>query len=186
MLLLYRAVASPILLALLNRKSYKNIIARGAVEGLKIISLETSKKEIIDTIEKILIEKSKRGNDDRIRQTAASALGYIARYYKDRIGIVTHLKGLLNDGSIHIRNTAYASLGNVFQYMQDIQMAQDLKQALLNEASDFVRQTANRSINLIQKSPAPTHQLASGIPSLKDANYKIKTIEDMEKRIVLY
>jgi aminopeptidase N len=176
----------PLLTALLDRKSYKNIVARGAVEGLKIVSLETSKKETIDTLESILIEKSKRGTDDRIRQAAISALGYLTRYNKDRSHIVTHLKGLLNDGSIHIRNTAYASLGNAFRYTQDGQMAQDLKVAILNEASEFVKQTAKRSIDLLEKSPPPSHQLASEKSSLKSTNYKIKTIQDMEERIVKF
>jgi aminopeptidase N len=176
----------PMLSSLLDRKSYKNIVARGALEGLKIISLESSKRETVDTVESILIEKSKIGNDDRIRQTATSTLGYLSRYYKDRNRIVTHLKGLLNDGSIHIRNTAYASLGNAFRYMQDRQIVQDLKQGVLNEGSEFVKQTANRSINLIEKSPPQSHLLASERSSLKDTNYKVKTIEDIEKRIVLY
>jgi len=176
----------PLLSSLLDRKSYKNIIARGAIEGLKIISLEATKSETIDTVESILIEKSKRGNDDRIRQAAISALGYLARYYKERSHTITNLKGLLNDGSIHIRNTAYASLGNAFSYVQDKQISQDLKQAVLNEASEFVKQTAKRSINLIEKSPPTSHQLASEKLSLKGTNYKLKIIQDMEERIVIY
>jgi len=176
----------PLLSALLDRKSYKNIVARGGIEALKIVSLESTKKETIDTVESILIEKSKRGNDDRIRQAATSALGYLARYYKGRSNIVMHLKDLLNDGSIHIRNTAYASLGNAFRYVQDTKMAQDLKQAVLSEASEFVRQTARRSIDLVEKSPPPSHQLASERLSLKGINYKLKTVQDMEERIVIY
>jgi len=85
-----------------------------------------------------------------------------------------------------ITNTAYASLGNAFSYVQDIQIAQDLKQAVLNEASEFVKQTAKRSIDLIEKSSPPSHQLASEKLSLKDTNYKVKIIQDMEERIVIY
>lgn len=176
----------PLLSTLLGKKSYMNIAARGALEGLKIISLESSKRGTLDTVESILIEKSKIGNDDRIRQSATSTLGYLARYYKDRNHIITHLKGLLNDGSVHIRNTAYASLGNAFQYTQDTQIVRDLKQAVGKEGSEFVKQTANRSINLVEKSPPSSHLLASERSSLKNTNYKVKTIEDMEKRIVLY
>jgi len=113
-------------------------------------------------------------------------LGYLARYYKERSHTITNLKGLLNDGSIHIRNTAYASLGNAFSYVQDKQISQDLKQAVLNEASEFVKQTAKRSINLIEKSPPTSHQLASEKLSLKGTNYKLKIIQDMEERIVIY
>ena len=116
-----------------------------------------------------------------------SALGYLARYHKDRSStIVTHLKGQLNDGSIHIRNTAYASLGNASRYSQDAKIAQDLKQAVLNEASEFVKQTAKRSIDLVEQSPPPSHQLVSEKLSLKGTNYKFKTIQDMEERIVIY
>jgi aminopeptidase N len=176
----------PLLSTLLDRKSYKNIVARGALEGLKIISLESSKRETVDTVESILIEKSKVGNEGRIRQTATSALGYLARNYKDRTSIITHLKELLNDGSIHIRNSAYASLCNAFRYTQDTQIVQDLKQAISDEGSEFVKQTANRSIRLIEEGPPPSHLLASEKSSLTDRYYKVKTIEDMEKRIVIY
>jgi aminopeptidase N len=177
----------PLLLSLLEKKSFKNIVARGGIEGLKIVSLETSKNETMDTVESTLIDKSKRDNDDRIRQAALSALGYLARYHKDRSNtIVTHIKSQLNDGSIHIRNTAYASLGNASRYSQDAKITQDLKQAVLNETSEFVKQTAKRSIDLVEQSPPQSHQLVSEKLSLKGTNYKFKTIQDMEERIVIY
>ena len=100
--------------------------------------------------------------------------------------IVTHIKGQLNDGSIHIRNTAYASLGNASKYSQDAKITQDLKQAVLNEASEFVKQTAKRSIDLVEQSPPQSHQLVSEKLYLKGTNYKFKTIHDMEERIVIY
>jgi aminopeptidase N len=176
----------PLLSKLLEKQSYKNIVARGSIEGLKIIALESPKRERRESIETMLIEKSKTGNDARVRQTATSALGYLARYHENKMNIIIHLKSLLNDESIHIRNTAYASLGNALQYTQDTKMIQDLKQAINNEDNEFVKQTAQRSMNVINDSPPPSHSLASEKSLLKDRNHKIRTIEVMEKRIVMY
>jgi aminopeptidase N len=176
----------PILSKLLGKKSYKDIVARGAIEGLKIIALDSQKMEKTDAIETTLIEKSKIGNDARVRQTATSALGYLARYRKERTNIIGHLKSLLNDESIHIRNTAYASLGNAFQYTQDAKIIQDLKLVIKNEDNEFVKQTAQRSMDLINLSHPQSHSLTSEKSLSKDKNYKITTIEDMEKRIVMY
>jgi aminopeptidase N len=176
----------PVLSMLLGKKSYESIVARGAIEGLKIIALESSRGEMIDAIESTLIESSKIANEARLRQTATSALGYLAGYHKERRESINHLKSLLNDESIHIRNTAYASLGNVFQYTQDTKVIQDLDKVLANEDDEFVKQTADRSMKLIRESPPQSQLFAVGKSLLKDRNYKIPIIEDMEKRIVVY
>ena len=41
-------------------------------------------------------------------------------------------------------------------------------------------------MNLINESHPATHSLASEKPLLKDRKHKIRTIEDMERRIVMY
>lgn len=176
----------PILSKLLDKKSYKNIVARGATEGLKIVALESPKSEMRHAIETKLIEKCKTGNDARVRQSATSALGYLARYHEDKRNIIDHLKNMLRDESIHVRNTAYASLGNIFESTQDTKIIQDVKQVIKNEDNEFVKRTARRSMNLINKSHPPSHSLASEKSLLKDGNYKLKTIESMENTIVMY
>jgi len=165
---------------LLDKKSYKNIVARGAIEGLKIVALESPKREMRDNIETKLIEKCKTGNDARVRQSATSALGYLARYHEDKKNIIDHLENMLRDESIHVRNTAYASLGNIFESTQDTKIIQDVKHAIKNEDKEFVKRTARRSINLIKKSHPSSHSLASEKSLLKDGNYKLKMIENME------
>jgi aminopeptidase N len=178
--------ALPILVRLLEKKSYKDIVARGAIEGLKIIAIESADREKIYNIESMLIEKTKIQNEGGIRQAATSALGYIGRYHKERTNIVRHLKHLLNDDSIHIRNTAFASLGNVFEYSKDQQMSQDLNQKKIDETNDFVRETAEKSISLINENAPASQDLLLEKSLLKDKHYKTREIEQMEKCIALY
>jgi aminopeptidase N len=173
-----------ILSNLLEKKSYKNIIARGGAEGLKIIGIESDRKETIDDIESILIEKSKVGNESRLRQTATSSLGYIAKYHKERANIFNNLVNLLDDDSIHIRNTAYASLGNAFQYSKDSNILQKLRQTLKDEFNGHVRQTAEKSLRVIEETIPST--LTRQKKLLQDTNYKLKEIEDLERDIALY
>jgi hypothetical protein len=169
----------------LEKTSYKNIIARGGVEGLKIIGIESDRKETIDDIESILIEKSKIGNESRLRQTATSSLGYIAKYHKERANIINNLIHLLNDDSIHIRNTAYASLGNTFQYSNDSNILQTLRQTVRDEVNGHIRQTAENTIRVIEET-IPNTTLTIQKNLLKDTNYKLKEIEDLEMDIALY
>ncbi|HEX5185670.1 MAG TPA: M1 family aminopeptidase, partial [Nitrososphaeraceae archaeon] len=69
-------VTIPILSSLIDRKSYNEVIAVNAIEGLKIIALRSSKEETIERIIQILTDRTKEGNDDLIRRAATSALGY--------------------------------------------------------------------------------------------------------------
>ena len=61
------------------------------------MAIESRENQDIGDIESVIIEKSKIGNESRLRQTAASALGYVAKYHKERTNIIDHLKTLLND-----------------------------------------------------------------------------------------
>ena len=178
--------AYPILNNLLDKKSYKNTVARGAIEGLKVIAIESKDKQTIDDIESVLIEKSKIGNESGLRQTATSALGYVAKYHKDRTNTIEHLKTLLEDQSIHVRNTSYSSLGNAFAYSQDQNMNRELKQKLEKEDNDFVKQTGASSINLINESVSSRMPLVAEKSLLKDNSYKLNDIEEMERTISLY
>jgi aminopeptidase N len=178
--------AFPILVRLLGTESYKDIVARGAIEGLKIIAIESAKTEKIYDIESMLIGKTKIGNGAGLRQAATSALGYIARYHKERTNIVRHLQHLLDDESIHIRNTAFASLGNVFEYSKDQQISQELNRKKKGEDNDFVRETAEKSISLINENAPASRDFVSEKSLLKDKQYKTREIEHMEKCIALY
>ena len=150
------------------------------------MAIESRENQDIGDIESVLIEKSKIGNESRLRQTAASALGYVAKYHKERTNIIDHLKTLLNDESIHIRNTSYASLGNVFAGSQNPVINQELKQKIEKEDNEFVKQTGERSLKLINESASAQIALGSKKSLLKEGNYKINNIEDMEKNITMF
>ncbi len=90
----------PLLVKILDTPSHKNIVARGSIEGLKILAVKSGSEEIINQIVSISIEKSKIGNESTLRQSAISSLGYIAKYYKDHPKIVDQLKDLLSDNAL--------------------------------------------------------------------------------------
>ena len=93
---------------------------------------------------------------------------------------------MLNDESIHIRNTSYGSLGNAFARSQNQVINQELRQKIEKEDNQFVKQTGERSLKLINESASSQIPLASAILLLKEKNYKINDIEDMEKNIIMY
>ena len=145
----------PVLAHLLEKKSYKSIVTKGAIEGLKITAIESGNGKKVDDIVSILHEKCKVEEDPLIRQKAISVLGYIAKFYKDKSNTIDLLKGLLNDDSIHIRNTAYAAIGNIFEYSKDETIIREIENKTKDEDNEFVRQTAKRSLSIINKNLSP-------------------------------
>ena len=51
--------AFTILTKLLEKKSHKNIVARGAIEGLKVMAIESRENQDIGDIESVIIKKVK-------------------------------------------------------------------------------------------------------------------------------
>ena len=176
----------PVLVKLLDTQSHKNIVARGGIEGLKILAVESDSEDIINQIVSISIEKSQIGNESTLRQSAISSLGYIARYHKYHTKIVDQLKSLLSDKSLYVRNTAFASIGNIFEYSQDVQLSQNILQKIKEEDNSFVKKTANKALQLINKKPPLEMNLAVEKSFLKDKDYRIEEIDALEKSITLY
>jgi aminopeptidase N len=139
--------AFPILSGTLDTNSYKSIVARGGIEGLKILAIESIDKEISKRAVSLLIEKSKAGNESTQRQSAVSALGYIAKYQKDQKDIKEHLKSLLTDDSLHVRNTAFSSIGNALAHSQDEETIRELKEKIKAEGNEFVKKTGKKISN---------------------------------------
>ena len=65
----------PVLAHLLEKKSYKSIVAKGAIEGLKITAIESGSSKKVDYIVSMLHEKCKVEEDPLIRQKAISVPG---------------------------------------------------------------------------------------------------------------
>ena len=94
-----------ILKKLLLAKSYKNLLERGAIEGLKRIAIDSEDKNIIKEIEKTIVNNTK-SNDSRLRREATSAMGYLASRHKESKNfILKNLKLLLHDKSMFVRST---------------------------------------------------------------------------------
>jgi HEAT repeat protein len=62
---------------LADTNSYHNLVARGAIEGLKIIVINSKDKRTKEELENFIIEKAKLAKDSRLRRTCTSALGDI-------------------------------------------------------------------------------------------------------------
>jgi aminopeptidase N len=178
--------AFPILSGTLDTNSYKSIVARGGIEGLKILAIESIDKEISKRAVSLLIEKSKAGNESTQRQSAVSALGYIAKYQKDQKDIKEHLKSLLTDDSLHVRNTAFSSIGNALAHSQDEETIRELKEKIKAEGNEFVKKTGKKSVMLISKATGPQLSTALEKPTLKEKSHRIDEIDRMEKSIVLH
>jgi hypothetical protein len=111
--------AIDILNNLLLTKSYKNLLARGAIEGLKRIAIDSNDENIIKEIEKILVDNIK-STDSRLRREATSAMGYLASNHEESAELILYnLKQLLHDKSIFVRSTACAAICNIFHSTND-------------------------------------------------------------------
>jgi aminopeptidase N len=130
--------------------SYHNLVARGAIEGLKIIAInskdKTSKEEVVDFI----IDKIKSVKESRLRRAATSSLGYIARYDKNSAKVVDHLKELLYDESVYVRNTACVAIANALEGTNDPAAIQALSKIASEDANPIVRATARSCIDVVK------------------------------------
>jgi len=129
--------------------SYHNLAARGSIEGLKIIAIN-SDEETKEDIENFMIEKIKRTEESRLRRSAVSSLGYVGRYKENKERIVQELKALLSDESFYVRNTACVALANILENTGDSDAIKELKHIAEQDQSSGVRATANVCIDIIK------------------------------------
>jgi HEAT repeat protein len=175
----------PILQKLVDTTTFRNIVAQGAIDGLKIVALDSKDNRIINNIEDLLINKTRYGNESRLRRAAASALGYLGKNRKGEIKNVECLKGLLNDESVHVRNTACAALGNALENTRDLSALAELKRLAEHDPDGQVRITAKEAIDIIEGNEKAKEDVPTKVGEADriDSKYKSKKIELMEKRI---
>ena len=142
--------ALPLLKRMVDTMSYHNRVACGAIEGLKIIAINTKDNSKKEEVENFIIEKTMVAKESRLRRTATSSLGYIARYRENKTKIINRLKDLLHDESFYVRNTACVALANALEGSSDPTAIRVLTKIAQEETDSVVRGTARVCINIIK------------------------------------
>jgi aminopeptidase N len=143
-----------ILEELTKTDTFRDLVARGAITGLRILGTTSNNEELITRVTMLIINKSIYGNHERIRRTATSELGF---FVADQNGNIkkpgfNHLKTLLYDNqSVQVRNNAAAAFGRAFAYTNNTIVIDELKTVAENDPDGQVRKTARDSIELIKK-----------------------------------
>jgi hypothetical protein len=160
----------------LHTKSYKNLLERGAIEGLKRIAIDSKDENIIKEIEKIIVANTK-SKDSRLRREATSALGYLASSHEEfKNSIMKNLKLLIYDKSIFVRSTACAAISNIFHNTNDKEIINLFNNIIQSDSNDEVKITANECISLVK---THEHIKEDKEPEI-DPRYLSKEIEELE------
>lgn len=170
-----------------DHSSYHNLVARGCIEGLKIIAIKSEEASKQD-IGNFIVEKMRKTKESRLKRSAASALGYLGRYKEDKTKIIQELIGLLNDESFYVRNTACVALANVLENTGNEDVIKELEHIAERDPSSEVRATANACITIIQGDSKKKEKRRLSIldeETKMDSTYRSEKFDILEK-IKLY
>ena len=153
-----------------NSYSFQNIVAQGAIDGLKEFFKDDDQDLLID-IADFLIEKTKNNNDYYIRASATTALGkflsidnknsnldntkrYVAKKMNQQV--FDCLSKLLLDERRRIKINACNSLTNIDAKTSDLDprltnSIKLLKDVAEHDLDGFVRSRAERSLNVVRE-----------------------------------
>src|SRR5919198_5225352 len=145
--------------------SFQDVIAQGAIKGLKEFR---ENKEIAA----LLIEKSKYGNSNRIREAATFALG---KFVLENHEVFDHLKRLLTDKWLRIRINACRAFADA----EDPKAIPELTWVIEHDIDHKVIRIAEECLNLIKESmntPKEVITIREDVDKLKS-----KSLEMMQK-----
>jgi aminopeptidase N len=145
--------------------SFQNLVAQGAIAGLK--EFAGDKK-----IAAFLVEKSKYGNHHRVREAATFALG---KFVREVPGVSDHLKGLLGDKWFRVRINACRAFADA----EDAKAIPDLTRAAEHDLDHRVRRVAEECINLIKDATTKPREVAEMREELD--RIKSKNLELLQK-----
>ena len=157
--------AVPLLKRAVESSSFQNIIAQGAIAGLKEFADDN---EIVQ----MLVEKTRYGNHHRVREAGTFAL---AKCIPGNRAVFEHLKTLLTDSWFRVRINACRAFADADQ----VKAIPDLTWVSENDLDHRVRRVAEECIAMIRQSTAkPT-----AVTSLQDEvdSVKAKNLELMQK-----
>src|SRR5919107_2048148 len=179
----------PLLKRLTDTTSYHNLEARGAIEGLKIIAINSEGKRIKEDIENFVIEKVKHSAESRLRRSVTSVLGYLGRFAENKTKIVEQLKELLYDESFYVRNTACVAIANALEGTDDPAAIEELRKIAKEDSNSIVRATAIACINIIKREEAKEKEKGRfGILEEQtkiDSKYKSEKF-DLLEHVIIY
>jgi aminopeptidase N len=143
---------------LIQTKTFRNVLARGAVLGLREFSKD-SDEQIVEEIANILIDKSKYGNDFLIRRTATAALGKFIRNKDRKVNnkVFDQLKNLLKDDRFPLQIDACISFVDpdamvIKPDAKLLEAIEELTWLAEHDLDGWVRREAEVSLNKIRKS----------------------------------
>lgn len=160
----------PVLKKIVGTTSFQNIVAQGAITGLKEFPDD---KEVAA----FLVEKSGYGNHHRVREAATFALGK----FTDNHAVVDQLKLLLTDSWFKVRINACKAFADA-DYVKAIP---DLTRAAETDLDHRVRRVAEECINLIRdaaKKPKEVAQMRDELDRMKAKNLEMMQRMDRLER----
>ncbi len=165
--------AVPILKKAIETVSFQNVVAQGAILGLKEFPDD---KEIAS----LLVEKSKQGNHHRVREAATFALAKFVDGGNSNV-VVDQLKLLLTDSWFRVRINACRAFADA-EYIKAIP---DLTRVSGMDLDHRVRRVAEECINLIRdaaKKPKEISQMRDELDKIKAKNLEIMQKMDRLER----
>jgi aminopeptidase N len=164
--------AIPILKKAAGTDTFQNVVAQGAIAGLKEFAGE---KEIAD----FLVEKSRYGNHYRVREAATFALGKFA----DSHAVVDHLKSLLTDKWFRVRINACRALADA----ELTKAIPDLTRVAEHDLDHRVRRVAEECINIIKEAtrkPKEVSQMREELDRIKSKNLELlQKVDRLEREL---
>ncbi|MEP0824005.1 MAG: HEAT repeat domain-containing protein [Nitrososphaera sp.] len=164
--------AIPLLKKATVRESFQNIVAQGAIAGLKEFSGD---KDIAN----FLVERSKYGNHHRIREAATFALGK----FTDSQQVVDHLKSLLTDRWFRVRINACRALADA----ELVKAIPDLSRVAERDLDHRVRRVAEECINVIKdatRKPKEVSQIREELDRVKSKNLELlQKVDRLEREL---
>ncbi|MEM3159185.1 MAG: M1 family aminopeptidase [Nitrososphaera sp.] len=157
--------AMPLLKKALETQTFQNVVAQGAIAGLKEFADE---KEVAS----ILVEKSRYGNHHRVREAATFALG---RFVDGNNTVVDHLKMLLSDKWFRVRINACRAFADA-GYAKALP---DLTRVAETDLDHRVRRIAEECINLIKEATRKPREIAQLREELDKA--RARSLEMMQR-----
>jgi aminopeptidase N len=152
--------------------TFQNIVAQGAIAGLKEF---TGDKEVAE----FMIEKSKYGNYHRIREAATFALGRFA----GNPAVVDHLKILLTDKWFRVRINTCRALADA----ELVTAIPDLTWVMENDLDYRVRRVAEECISIIRgatRKPKEVAQMREELENLKSKNLELlQKVDRLEREL---
>ncbi len=163
--------AVPLLKTSVETTSFQNIVAQGAIAGLKEFADDRS-------IAALLIEKSQYGNHHRVREAATFALG---KFVDGNNAVIDQLKVLLTDRWFRVRSNACRAFADA-EYAKAIS---DLTRVAERDPDHRVRRVAEECINMIKEAttkPREVSEMRAELDKIRSRNLELMERVDRLER----